>query len=213
MYKKYFKRLLDILLALTILIGFWWVYLIVGGLVKLKLGSPILFKQQRPGKNGKIFTIYKFRSMKNIQDTQEEDLIRQGKERRSTYDEKRLTEFGKLLRLLSLDEIPEVWNVLKGDMSFVGPRPLLIDYLAHYSPEQARRHEVKPGITGWAQVNGRDSIPWKEKFRLDVEYVKNYSFTMDMKILLLTVKKVFLREDVSPDGEATVDDFRGNEPE
>lgn len=210
MYKKKFKRLIDILLALTILIGFWWVYLIVGILVKLKLGSPILFKQQRPGKNGKIFTIYKFRSMKNIQDVEEENLIRQGKERRSTYDEKRLTEFGKLLRLLSLDEIPEVWNVLKGDMSLVGPRPLLIDYLAHYSPEQARRHDVKPGITGWAQVNGRDSISWEEKFRLDVEYVDNYSFTMDMKILLLTIKKVFLREDTSPEGEATVDDFRGN---
>lgn len=212
MYKKYFKRLMDIVLALIIFAGFWWVYLIVGILIRVKLGAPIIFKQQRPGKNGKIFTIYKFRSMKDFQNSREEEkLVRLGRAKRSSYDEKRLTDFGKLLRSTSLDEIPELWNVLKGEMSLVGPRPLLVDYLSRYSPEQARRHEVKSGITGWAQVNGRDAISWEEKFRLDVEYVDNYSFLMDLKIIFLTVKKVFCREGISPEGEVSVDDFRGNE--
>ena len=211
MYRKYFKRLMDIVFALIIFAGFWWVYLIVGILVRVKLGTPIIFKQQRPGKNGRIFTIYKFRSMMDPKNSKkEEELIQLGKVRRSTYDGRRLTGFGKSLRSTSLDEIPELWNVLKGEMSLVGPRPLLVDYLIHYSPEQARRHEVKPGITGWAQVNGRDAIPWEEKFRLDVEYVDKYSFLMDLKIILLTIKKVLSREGVSPEGEVTVDDFRGN---
>jgi len=211
MYRKYFKRLMDILLALIVFGGFWWIYLIVAVLVRVKLGAPIIFKQRRPGKDGEIFTIYKFRSMMDSQNSKEEEnLIRLGEVRRSTYDEKRLTKFGKLLRITSLDEIPEIWNVLKGDMSFVGPRPLLADYLVHYSSEQARRHDVKPGITGWAQINGRDRISWKEKFRFDIEYVDNYSFLMDLEIIFLTIKKVFCREGVSPDGEVTVDDFRGN---
>lgn len=212
MYRKYFKRLMDIVSALIIFAGFWWVYLIVGILVRVKLGTPIIFKQQRPGKNGRIFTIYKFRSMMDPKNSKkEEKLIQLGKVRRSTYDERRLTGFGKSLRSTSLDEIPELWNVLKGEMSLVGPRPLLVDYLSRYSPEQARRHEVKSGITGWAQVNGRDAISWEEKFRLDIEYVDNYSFLMDLKIILLTIKKVFCREGVSPEGEVSIDDFRGNE--
>jgi len=211
MYKKNIKRLTDIIVALLVLSGFCWLYLIVGALVRFILGSPIIFKQQRPGKNGKIFTIYKFRSMIIPENPSiEEELIRQGKERRSHFDGKRINKFGRLLRSSSLDEIPEFWNVLKGDMSLVGPRPLLVDYLTLYSPEQARRHETKPGITGWAQVNGREHISWEEKFKLDVEYIDNYSFFMDMKILLLTIKKVVFREGVSPEGEVTTDDFRGN---
>ena len=212
MYKKYFKRLMDIIFALIIFAGFWWVYLIVGILVRVKLGAPIIFKQQRPGKNGKIFTMYKFRSMKDFQKSgEEEKLIQLGKVRRSFYNERRLTDFGKLLRSTSLDEIPELWNVLKGEMSLVGPRPLLVDYLSRYSPEQARRHEVKSGITGWAQVNGRNAISWEERFRLDVEYVDNYSFFMDLKIIFLTIKKVFCREGVSPEGQTMIDEFMGNE--
>lgn len=200
MYRCFFKRFIDILAALIAFTCFWWVFLIVGYLVKTKLGSPVIFKQERPGKDGKIFTMYKFRSMTDAKD----------KSGKLLSDEERLPKFGRLLRATSLDELPELWNVLKGEMSLVGPRPLLVEYLERYDDFQARRHEVRPGITGWAQVNGRNAISWDEKFRLDVEYVENYNFFMDMKILFLTVKKVFVKEGISQEGEATAQEFKGN---
>lgn len=200
MYRCFFKRFIDILAALIAFTCFWWVFLIVGYLVKTKLGSPVIFKQERPGKDGKIFTMYKFRSMTDAKD----------KSGRLLSDEERLPKFGRVLRATSLDELPELWNVLKGEMSLVGPRPLLVEYLERYDDFQARRHEVRPGITGWAQVNGRNAISWDEKFRLDVEYVDNYNFFMDMKILFLTVKKVFVKEGISQEGEATAQEFKGN---
>ncbi len=201
MYRNYFKRLIDIIFALIIFTGFWWVYLIAGILVRIKLGSPVIFKQNRPGLNGKIFTLYKFRSMTNSLDESGNLLP----------NEERFTKFGLLLRSTSLDELPQAWNVIKGDMSFVGPRPLFIRYLPRYTKEQGRRHDVKPGITGWAQVRGRNSISWEEKFKLDVEYVDNYSFTMDLKIILLTIKKVFYRDGVSPEDRIIVEEFMGSE--
>lgn len=200
MYRCFFKRFIDILAALIAFTCFWWVFLIVGYLVKTKLGSPVIFKQKRPGKDGKIFTMYKFRSMTDAKD----------KSGRLLSDEERLPKFGRVLRATSLDELPELWNVLKGEMSLVGPRPLLVEYLERYDDFQARRHEVRPGITGWAQVNGRNAISWDEKFRLDVEYVDNYNFFMDMKILFLTVKKVFVKEGISQEGEATAQEFKGS---
>ncbi len=200
MYRKCFKRLTDIIFALTIFIGFWWVYLIVGIFVRIKLGSPVIFKQNRPGLNGKIFTLYKFRSMKNSVDL----------EGRLLPNEDRFTKFGLFLRSTSLDELPQAWNVIKGDMSFVGPRPLFIRYLPRYTKDQARRHDVKPGITGWAQVKGRNSISWEKKFELDLEYVNNYSFFMDFKIIFFTIKKIFLRDGISPDGQIIVDEFMGS---
>lgn len=200
MYRCFFKRFIDILAALIAFTCFWWVFLIVGYLVKTKLGSPVIFKQERPGKDGKIFTMYKFRSMTDAKD----------KSGKLLSDEERLPKFGRVLRATSLDELPELWNVLKGEMSLVGPRPLLVEYLERYDDFQARRHEVRPGITGWAQVNGRNAISWDEKFRLDVEYVDNYNFFMDMKILFLTVKKVFVKEGISQEGEATAQEFKGN---
>lgn len=201
MYRYFFKRFIDILAALIAFTCFWWVFLIVGYLIKTKLGSPVIFKQARPGKNGKIFTMYKFRSMTDAKD----------KNGKLLSDEERLPKFGKLLRATSLDELPELWNVLKGEMSLVGPRPLLVEYLERYNDFQARRHEVRPGITGWAQVNGRNAISWDEKFRLDVEYVDNYNFLLDMKILFLTVKKVFVKEGISQQGEATMEIFYGKD--
>lgn len=201
MYRCFFKRFIDILAALIAFTCFWWVFLIVGYLVKTKLGSPVIFKQKRPGKDGKIFTMYKFRSMTDAKD----------KSGKLLSDEERLPKFGRLLRATSLDELPELWNVLKGEMSLVGPRPLLVEYLERYDDFQARRHEVRPGITGWAQVNGRNAISWDEKFRLDVEYVDNYNFFMDMKILFLTVKKVFVKEGISQEGEATMEKFYGKD--
>jgi sugar transferase EpsL len=169
-------------------------------LVLAKFNFPILFKQSRPGLKGKIFYIYKFRSM-----TSERD-----KEGILLSDELRLTKFGKLLRSTSLDELPSLWNVLKGEMSLVGPRPLLLEYLPLYSTKQARRHEVKPGVTGWAQVNGRNTITWSEKFDLDVWYVDHHSIWLDIKILWLTVKKVIARSDINQDGQATMKKFKGN---
>lgn len=200
MYRYFFKRFIDILAALIAFTCFWWVFLIVGYLVKTKLGSPVIFKQERPGKDGKIFTMYKFRSMTDAKD----------KSGKLLSDEERLPKFGKLLRATSLDELPELWNVLKGEMSLVGPRPLLVEYLGRYSDFQARRHEVLPGITGWAQVNGRNAISWDEKFRLDVDYVDSYSFLLDIKILFLTVKKVFVKEGISQENNATMTKFEGN---
>ncbi|MHA5067742.1 sugar transferase [Cetobacterium somerae] len=200
MYRCFFKRFLDILAALIAFTCFWWAFLIVGYLVKTRLGSPVIFKQERPGKNGEIFTMYKFRSMTDVKD----------KNGKLLSDAERLPKFGKLLRATSLDELPELWNVLKGEMSLVGPRPLLVEYLGRYSDFQARRHEVRPGITGWAQVNGRNAISWDEKFRLDVDYVDSYNFLLDIKILFLTVKKVFVKEGISQENNATMTKFEGN---
>lgn len=199
MYKKYFKRLFDIVSSVIFLLCFWWLYIIVAILVKKKLGSPVIFKQRRPGLNGKIFTMYKFRSMTDARD----------KSGKLLSDAERLLKFGKILRATSLDEIPEIINVLKGDMSLVGPRPLLVEYLSRYSKEQAKRHEVRPGITGWAQVNGRNAISWEEKFKYDVEYVDSCSFLLDIRIIFLTIKKVFVKEGISQEGNVTMEEFKG----
>ena len=201
MYRCFFKRFIDILAALIAFTCFWWVFLIVGYLVKIKLGSPVIFKQARPGKDGKKFTMYKFRSMTDAKD----------KNGKLLSDAERLPKFGRLLRATSLDELPELWNVLKGEMSLVGPRPLLVEYLERYNDFQARRHEVRPGITGWAQINGRNAISWDEKFRLDVTYVDNYNFFLDIQILFLTIKKVFVKEGISQQGEATMEIFYGKD--
>ena len=194
------KRLFDITVSFVALIILSPVIFIISRKVASQLGKPILFKQPRPGANGKIFDMYKFRSMTDACD----------KHGNTLSDPERLTPFGLKLRSSSLDELPGLWNVLKGDMSLVGPRPLLVEYLSLYSEEQAKRHNLRPGITGWAQVNGRNAISWEEKFKLDVWYVENQSFWLDLKILLLTVKKVFVREGISADGEATMSKFEGN---
>lgn len=200
MYKHFFKRALDIIYSLGFILCFWWVYILVAILVRVKLGSPVIFKQQRPGLNGKVFMMYKFRSMTDARD----------KDGKLLSDEERLPKFGKLLRATSLDEIPEFFNILKGDMSLVGPRPLLVQYLERYNERQARRHEVRPGITGWAQVNGRNAISWEQKFEYDVEYVEKCSFLLDMKIIFMTIKKIFIREGISQEGNVTMEEFRGN---
>ena len=192
------KRFFDLFLVLLSLPLILPIYLLLMLLVLTKFNFPILFKQSRPGLNGKIFNIYKFRSM-----TSERD-----KEGALLTDELRLTKFGKFLRSTSLDELPSLWNVLKGDMSLVGPRPLLVEYLPLYSSKQARRHEVKPGITGWAQVNGRNAISWDEKFDLDVWYVDNQSIWLDIKILYMTIKKVILRDGISAKNNATMPPFK-----
>lgn len=199
MYKSFFKRLIDIVVSVVFILCFWWLYIVLALLIKIKLGGPVLFKQERPGLNGKIFTMYKFRSMTDGRD----------KNGKLLSDSERLTSFGRVLRATSLDEIPEFFNVLKGDMSLVGPRPLLVEYLPRYNEFQARRHEVKPGITGWAQINGRNAISWEDKFRYDVEYVINQSFLMDLKILFLTVKKVVVRENINQGQDVTMEVFRG----
>ena len=199
MYKSFFKRLMDIVVSVVFILCFWWLYIVLAVLIRIKLGGPVLFKQERPGLNGKIFTMYKFRSMTDGRD----------KNGKLLSDSERLTSFGRLLRATSLDEIPEFFNVLKGDMSLVGPRPLLVEYLPRYNEFQARRHEVKPGITGWAQINGRNAISWEDKFRYDVEYVVNQSFLMDLKILFLTVKKVVVRENINQGQDVTMEVFRG----
>jgi len=195
-----FKRLLDVTVASLALFLLSPLVLFIGLRVRKEFGSPIFFRQYRPGLAGKAFEIIKFRTMNDARDFYGKNLT----------DERRLTAFGCWLRSVSLDELPELWNVLKGDMSLVGPRPLLMEYLPLYSREQARRHEVRPGITGWAQVNGRNSISWEEKFRLDVWYVDNRSFWLDLKILALTLKQVLLRHGVSAPGEATMAKFKGN---
>ena len=200
MYRNYIKRILDIIYSLGFILCFWWLYILVAILVRVKLGSPVIFKQQRPGLNGKVFMMYKFRSMTDARD----------KDGKLLSDEERLPKFGKLLRATSLDEIPEFFNILKGDMSLVGPRPLLVQYLERYNERQARRHEVRPGITGWAQVNGRNAISWEQKFEYDVEYVENCSFLLDMKIIFMTIKKIFIREGISQEGNVTMKEFRGS---
>ena len=198
-YERYVKRGLDIVLSGAALVALSPVLLVTAGLVRVKLGSPVVFCQERPGKNEKIFKLYKFRSMTDAKD-ENGDLL---------PDEVRLTRFGRLLRSTSLDELPELWNIFKGDMSIVGPRPLLVKYLPLYNERQKHRHDVTPGLTGWAQVNGRNAISWEEKFELDVWYVENISFALDVKIIFLTVMKVFRREGISAEGEATMGEFRG----
>lgn len=199
-YKKLFKPLFDRVLALILLLLFSPVLLLCAWLIKKHLGSPVLFRQERPGKGGKIFKIFKFRTMSDARDA-EGNLL---------SDEERLAGIGKRIRSLSLDELPQLLNVLRGEMSFVGPRPLLVEYLPLYSQEEARRHEVLPGITGWAQVNGRNAISWEEKFALDLYYVERQSFWLDMKILYLTAQKVFKREGISSTTSATMEKFKGH---
>jgi len=194
------KRVVDIVGASVGIILVAPVLLVVSLLVLLTMGRPVLFRQQRPGLRGKPFTLYKFRTMRDARSASGELLP----------DELRLTTFGKWLRSTSLDELPELFNVLKGEMSLVGPRPLLMEYLPRYSPEQARRHEVKPGITGWAQVNGRNALTWEEKFRMDVWYVDHWNLWLDMKIVLLTIWKVLKREGINAEGCATMPVFTGN---
>ncbi|MDN4737009.1 sugar transferase [Clostridium perfringens] len=197
---QYFiKRIFDIIASLGGLIVFSPIIIVVAILVRVNLGSPILFTQDRVGKNDKIFKMMKFRTMKDGID----------KDGKLLPDSERLTNFGKILRSTSLDELPELINILKGDMSLIGPRPLLIEYLPLYSEEQKRRHNVLPGLTGWAQVNGRNSISWGEKFKLDVYYVNNWSLGLDLKIFFLTFYKLFNREGINQDGESTVEDFNG----
>lgn len=193
------KRLMDLCLASVALVLLALPMLVIALLVRLSLGSPVLFRQQRAGLHGKPFTLIKFRTMRDLRDERGELLP----------DEVRLTRFGKWLRHTSLDELPELLNVLKGEMSLVGPRPLLLEYLPRYNAQQARRHEVKPGITGWAQVSGRNALSWEEKFRLDVWYVDNRNFWLDIKILLLTLWKVLKREGISAEGSATMPVFMG----
>ena len=193
------KRILDISIASTALILLSPVYLLVAHKVKKNLGSPVLFKQTRPGLNGKPFEMIKFRSMKDALDAQGNPLP----------DSERLTAFGKMLRATSLDEMPELWNVIKGEMSIVGPRPLLMEYLPLYNAEQAKRHDVRPGITGYAQVNGRNAISWEKKFELDTWYVEHQSLWLDIKIMLKTVKKVIAKDDISAEGEVTMHKFTG----
>lgn len=193
------KRLFDIVVSFIALILLSPIFVVTALLVGKNLGKPVLFRQRRPGKDGKIFEMFKFRTMLNDKNLDGEPLP----------DEQRLTPFGDKLRATSLDELPELWNVLKGDMSLVGPRPLLVEYLELYSPEQARRHNVKPGLTGWAQVNGRNAVSWQQRFEMDVWYVDNRSFWLDIKILLQTVKIVLRKDNISQDGHVTMESFKG----
>lgn len=200
MYRRYGKRALDVTIVLLALILMLPVALFVALVVRLKLGSPVLFRQPRPGLDGQPFEMLKFRTMTDARDASG----------RLLPDAERLTTAGRLLRASSLDELPELINVLKGEMSLVGPRPLLVRYLERYTPEQMRRHEVRPGITGWAQVNGRNSLSWEEKFALDIYYVDHCSLWLDLKILLLTVQKTLARDGISQEGSATMEEFFGS---
>jgi sugar transferase EpsL len=199
-YRRIGKRIFDLVITIPALVLLSPVLITVGLMVRFKLGSPVLFSQQRPGLNGKPFSMFKFRSMTNTRDAQGNLLP----------NEDRLTDFGRFLRKTSLDELPEFWNVLAGDMSLVGPRPLLIQYLELYTPEQARRHDVPPGITGWAQINGRNAISWEEKFAYDVWYVDYLSFILDLKIIGLTIKRVLIREGISPTDQEIMPRFTGS---
>lgn len=200
MYRLFVKRMIDIVMALAFIILFCWLLIIVSLLVRVKLGSPVLFKQKRPGRDGRIFELYKYRTMTDACDFAGCLLP----------DEDRLTTFGTWLRSTSLDELPEMFNILKGDMSFVGPRPLLIEYLPLYSPHQSRRHEVRPGLTGLAQCRGRNLLSWEERFDLDVQYVDSCSLGLDLRIIVETVSVVFRREGVSSGTSATMEPFRGS---
>lgn len=199
-YEKYIKRLIDICCSGAALLVLSPVLLVTAVLVRVKLGSPVLFCQARPGKNEEIFKLYKFRTMTGERDENGELLP----------DEVRLTKFGRFLRSSSLDELPELINILKGDMSLIGPRPLLVKYLPLYNEEQKHRHDVRPGLSGWAQVNGRNAISWEEKFQYDVEYVDKIGFVFDVKILFMTVKSVFKREGISSETAATMEEFKGS---
>lgn len=199
MYKNSIKRCLDIFCAVVFIAVFWWLFVILAILVRVKLGAPVIFQQERPGRNGKIFKLYKFRSMSDARDEKGNLLP----------DAQRLTGFGKLLRASSLDELPEIWNILKGDMSFVGPRPWAVSYLKYFTPEENRRHLVRPGLTGLAQVNGRTAAGWEERLKYDITYVDEVSLGLDIKVLFLTVKKVFSRSDIVEAGcQGNFDDFR-----
>ena len=198
MYRKFFKRPFDILCSLMFILCLWWLYIVVAILVKRKLGSPVIFKQQRPGLNGKIFTMYKFRSMTDAKD----------KDGNLLSDAERLPRFGQLLRATSLDEIPEFINVLKGDMSLIGPRPQLVRDMVFMSEEQLTRHNVRPGITGLAQVSGRNAISWEDKLNYDLVYIQNISFFKDIKIVAETIKKAFIKQEgITEEGMATAEDF------
>lgn len=203
-YERFLKRPIDILCALLALIVFCWLYAIIALLVRIKLGSPVVFKQERPGKDEKIFYLYKFRTMTDEKDKKGELLP----------DESRLTRFGKLLRKTSLDELLEAWNILKGDMSVVGPRPLLVEYLPRYNERQKHRHDVRPGLTGLAQVNGRNACSWEEKFDYDLQYVNKITFIGDLKIVFNTVFKAFFKkEGISSDTSVTMEKFKGTTSE
>lgn len=201
MYERYVKRALDFTIALVVLVLFWWIYAIIAILVRIKLGSPVIFAQNRPGKDGKIFKLYKFRTMIDERDENGELLP----------DEVRLTKFGKALRSTSLDELPELFNMLIGDMSLIGPRPLLAQYLPLYNEEQRHRHDVRPGLTGWAQVNGRNAISWEEKFTYDVEYARNCTFEMDLKVFVATFVVLFNRTGINSETSATMEPFAGSD--
>lgn len=200
MYKKYIKRLLDFLISFCALIILSPVFLIVAILVKIKLGSPIIFKQKRPGLNEKIFTLYKFRTMSDKKD----------KNGKLLPDEQRVTKFGNFLRASSLDELPELVNILKGDMSLIGPRPLLVEYLELYNERQKHRHDVRPGLTGLAQIDGRNNTTWEKRFEDDLKYIENITFMNDLKIFLKTFIKVFKREGITQEGNATMERFKGD---
>lgn len=202
-YAKYIKRLLDIIISLFVLVLFWWLFLIIALLVRINLGTPILFAQDRPGKDGKIFKLYKFRSMSSARDENGNLLP----------DKDRLNGFGRLLRATSLDELPELFNILKGDMSLVGPRPLLVKYLDYYNGFERRRHEVRPGLTGLSQVCGRNAMSWEEKFKTDVEYVDHVTFLVDLKIVLMTVKKILVREGIEFTNTGTIMEYFQNREE
>lgn len=199
LYEKYIKRLIDIIFALTVLVLFWWLFLIVAILVRINLGSPVIFKQPRVGKGEKIFNMYKFRSMTDVRDEQGNLLP----------DNIRLTKFGKILRTISMDEFPEFLNILKGDMSIIGPRPLLVRYIDRYNEEQHHRHDVRPGLTGYAQAHGRNGVSWEDKFAMDVWYTKHISFIGDIKIIWDTVMIVVKREGISSNTSVTMEEFMG----
>ena len=199
MYKRYFKRFFDIVVALFAIVFFGWLLAILALMVRVKLGSPVIFRQDRPGRNGEVFRLYKFRSMSDQRDENGALLP----------DSVRLNRFGRLLRASSLDELPEIFNILKGDMSFVGPRPWSVQYLKYYTAEENRRHEVRPGLTGLAQVNGRTAANWDERLKYDITYVDNVSFALDMKILFLTIKKVLCKSDIVEAGlQGDFDEYR-----
>lgn len=199
-YEKYIKRLLDIVLSGAALVILSPLLLITAVLVRIKLGSPVIFTQERPGKDEKVFKLHKFRSMTDARDASGNLLP----------DKERLTRFGAKLRSLSIDELPELWDIFRGKMSIVGPRPLLVKYLPLYNEEQRHRHDVRPGLTGWAQVHGRNLTSWEERFEYDVEYVNNISFALDVKIIIMTIRCVFAREGINAEGSATMEDFIGN---
>lgn len=200
-YERFFKRPLDFICGFLAVVVFFWLYIIVALLVRVKLGSPVLFTQDRPGKDEKIFKLYKFRTMTDERDADGNLLP----------DEKRLTKFGKLLRATSLDELPEAFNIIKGDMSVIGPRPLLVKYLPRYNEEQKHRHDVRPGLSGLAQVHGRNTVSWEEKFKYDLEYVEHITFLGDMRIVFQTIEKAFVtKEGISSETSVTMEEFMGN---